>query len=295
MNAPTRPVVRWHGGKFRLAPWIISHMPPHEAYTEAFGGAASVLLQKARSRIEIYNDLDIDIVNLFRVLRDPNDAARLIKLLELTPFSRVEFAESLEPCEDIIEQSRRVVVRAFMGFGSNACASISRGELTTGFRGLSRQSTKQPANDWATHAEALWAVVERMRGVTIENADARDILADHDSKTTLHYVDPPYLPEVRESGSKVGRMYRRYRHELGAPGHQTLIEALRGLKGMVLLSGYRSDIYETMLTGWKRFDTTTFADGARKRVESLWLNPRAQIELIRYRCGHDMPLFEVKR
>lgn len=129
---PTRPIMRYHGGKWRLAPWIIQHMPPHRVYVEPFGGAASVLLRKPRTYAEVYNDMDGEIVNLFKVARD--DSERLKHLLELTPFSRDEFAASYEPTSNPIEQARRTVVRSFLGFGSNAHAKA------TGFRANSNRS-----------------------------------------------------------------------------------------------------------------------------------------------------------
>lgn len=101
--APDRPVLRWHGGKWLLAPWIISHFPAHNVYVEPFGGAGSVLMRKERSYAEVWNDLDGDVVNLFRVLRT-SDADRLVALCRLTPFSREGFEESYAETPDDIER-----------------------------------------------------------------------------------------------------------------------------------------------------------------------------------------------
>lgn len=119
MNKPTRPVLRWHGGKWNLAPWIISHFPDHKVYVEPFGGAASVLIRKHRSHAEIYNDLDNEVVNLFRVLRSDR-ADELAELLRLTPFAAEEFFTAYETSCDPVERARRTIVRSYMGFGSNA-------------------------------------------------------------------------------------------------------------------------------------------------------------------------------
>src|SRR3990167_11343170 len=107
MSGPTRPVMRYHGGKWRLAPWVIEHFPEHRVYTEAFGGGASVLMRKPRSYAEVYNDLDGEIVNVFRVLRDPSQARELERLLRLTPFARSEFETSYITDGDPLEQARR--------------------------------------------------------------------------------------------------------------------------------------------------------------------------------------------
>lgn len=124
-----RPILRWHGGKFILAPWIISHLPKHRIYVEPLGGAGSVLLRKPRSYAEVYNDRDGEVVNLFRVARERGDDLR--RALELTPFSREEFVLSYASTDDPIEQARRTVTRSFMGFGSNSHNHL------TGFRGNS--------------------------------------------------------------------------------------------------------------------------------------------------------------
>ena len=113
-----RPMLRYHGGKWRLAPWIISVFPEHRIYVEPYGGGASVLLRKARSYAEVYNDLDGEVVNVFRVVRDHGPCLK--EKLYYTPFSRDEFKRSYEETDDPIERARRTIARSFMGFGSNA-------------------------------------------------------------------------------------------------------------------------------------------------------------------------------
>lgn len=101
-------MLRYHGGKWRLAPWIIGFFPPHRVYVEAFGGAASVLMRKPRSYAEVYNDLYGDIVSLFRVLRDPSSAQELERRLRLTPFARDELESAYEPAVDAIDAAQKM-------------------------------------------------------------------------------------------------------------------------------------------------------------------------------------------
>ena len=259
---PTRPAMRYHGGKWRIAPWIISHFPAHKLYVEPFAGAASVLLRKSRVHGEIINDIDGDVVNLFRVLRDPAAAAELERLVRLTPFSREEFQLSYETTTDPVERARRLIVRVFMAFGTT---SIRKNR--TGFRARSYERNTTGAADWATWPRQIRLFVERLQGVIIENKDALDCIRLHDGPLTLFYVDPPYLEETRTAG------LRGYRNELTDEDHRRLIDCLLSVKGMVALSGYANEMYDSALVSWRRIEREALADGGVKRTEILWLSP----------------------
>lgn len=265
-----RPIVRYHGGKWRLADWIISHFIPHRVYIEPFGGAASVLLKKQRSYAEVYNDLDGEIVNLFSVMRDRG--GELKEKILLTPFARSEFLEAWNPSTDPMEQARRTLIRGYMGFGSAAVTkgrssnNTSRGGLAhTGFRANSNRSGTTPAIDWRNYPKHMDAIIERLRGVVIENKDAKEIMLQHDCDDALHYVDPPYVQSTRDSSGD------DYAHEITDQDHIDLAAFLKELKGTVILSGYDSEIYNELYSEWKQVRKNAFADGARSRVEVLWI------------------------
>jgi DNA adenine methylase len=265
----TRPVLRYHGGKFLLAPWIISNLPTHRVYTEAFGGAASVLLQKPRAEAEVYNDLNGDLVNLFAVLRERESAAELLRVLELTPYAYAEYKLSQEISVDPIERARRLLVGSFMSVGTD---STTRGGAA-GFRNYSKVASigSIPAQQWATLPGAIPAVVARLQGVILENRDALHVIRQHDSAYTLHYVDPPYPHSTR------GRGRGKYAFELSDEQHRELADELKRCRGMVVLSGYACDLYDVELyAGWRRVERPTLADGARPRVEVLWMNAAAR-------------------
>lgn len=267
--APVRPILRYHGGKWKLARWVIDHLPAHRVYVEPFGGAASVLMQKARSYSEVYNDLDGEVVNVFRVLRSSTESAELKRALKLTPFAREEFKLAYEASDDPIEQARRTIVRAFMGFGSAAASGYN-----TGFRANGNRSGTTPAHDWANYAEGLPVYVARLAGVVIENRPAAEVIQQHDGPGTLHYIDPPYLPGTRNQGSPYCKK-GAYRHEMTDDDHDQLAALLHSLGGMVALSGYPSAMYDGLYADWKSVEREAQADGARARVEVLWLNPAA--------------------
>lgn len=280
MEGPTRPVLRYHGGKYRLGRWIVGHLPSHRVYTEAYGGAASVLLQKPRSYAEVYNDMDGELCNLFRVLRDPAQARELKRLLVLTPFARAEFEQSYLTAPDPIEQARRTVIRSFMGFGSAAASGQA-----TGFRNDSNRSGTTPATDWMNYPAALDFFTDRLRGVVIENIPALQLLEKFDGAGALHYVDPPYVASTR---SQKRRQSSCYRFEMTDGEHRELAAALHAMKGMVVLSGYSCSLYDGLYADWFRVERPALADGARPRTEVLWINDSAQAALERDRAQGSM-------
>ena len=261
MNNVSRPLLRYHGGKYKLAPWIISNFPEHRIYTEVFGGAGSVLLQKEPCYCEVYNDLDREVVNLFTTVRQ--HGKELIDNLYNTPFSRDEFELSYLISNEPLEQARRTIVRSFMGFGS-ASASGKK----TGFRSNSNRSGTTPAHDWKNFPDALPAIIDRLRGVVIENRDYRKVLASHDSINTLHYMDPPYVLDTRSEGQNT----TCYKFEMTNEQHAELCKYTLDLIGTVVISGYDNEIYNDLLSGWHKVYRKAFADGAKERLEVLWIN-----------------------
>lgn len=271
MNSPTRPALRYYGGKWKLAPWVISFFPKHRTYVEPFGGAASVLLRKPPSRVEVYNDLSDEVVNLFRVLRDPDMAAELRRLLDLTPWSRSEWLAAYELHDEPIEQARRTVVLGAMSH--NPSKALNR--KSNGFRSSSSGDYKLP-QDFMNYTEALERITDRLKGAIIENRDARKVMRQHDSFETLHYVDPPYVGATRTNSRDT------YQHEMTSiEEHEALAKFLRGLKGHVIVSGYVCEEYKAMYSdhGWESFGTNAITGAALKgkctRTEVVWLNPRA--------------------
>ncbi|MFC0227435.1 DNA adenine methylase [Serratia aquatilis] len=267
------PAIRYHGGKFRLAKWITGFFPPHRCYVEPYGGAASVLLRKPRSHAEVYNDLDGEIVNLFRVLRDPLDNHRLRTLCALTPYSRDEFNLAYEPTENRIEKARRLVVRATMGFGSAAATADNK----TGFRSDTKREYSTAQQIWASYPDNLAAIGERLISVLIENRPALQVINDHDSEKTLHYIDPPYLPQTRHRWRRTGYAYR---FEMTEQEHIELLEPVGKVKGMVIISGYDSELYNDILTGWRKetkiAQVSAGTGGTSKRTECLWISPNCK-------------------
>ena len=265
-----RPILRYHGGKWLLAPWIISHFPAHKRYTEVFGGAGSVLLRNPRAYAEVYNDKWGIVVNVFRVMQNPEKAKELRRLLELTPYARAEF----ELCGEVqiqeldcdVERARRALVRSYMGFGS----ASTNAEHSTGFRANSDRSGSTPAHDWMTYPNHIDLFINRLKGVILEKRDYWDVLQAHDGLKTLHYLDPPYVHETRN----LKRGNAMYTFEMTDDDHQLMAERIKTLKGMIVLSGYQCPLYKELFedAGWVRFDKKAHADGAKDRIESLWLN-----------------------
>ena len=261
----TSPIMRYHGAKYRLAPWIMSFFPDHYTYVEPFGGAAGVLLQKPRSMSEVYNDLDGDIVNVFRVMQDKDLADELQRQLLVTPFSRAEFNISYESTDDPVEQARRTLIRAHMGFRS---AGSTKNK--TGFRIDSARKHGPAAHLWARYPDLIIGFLDRLHGVLIENKPVIECIKNHDRPDTLFFIDPPYVHSTRLLGKN-----RCYNHELTNDDHVQLLEHLNQVTGMVVVSGYDSDIYNDLLRSWEKRSTSariSAGRGTAVRTECIWLN-----------------------
>lgn len=260
------PALRYHGAKFRLSPWVISHFPDHKYYCEPYGGAAGVLLNKSRCKSEIYNDLDGDIVNFFTVVRDEICRARLVEKLQMTPYSRYEFEQAYVHTSAPIERARRTCIRATMGFGSGG---TSMGK--TGFRTDIKRDYGTSMDLWSRYPDTIKAVGQRFIGVQIENRPAIDLINKHDNDEMLFYVDPPYMLHTRNLGGK----NRTYRNELSDSDHVQLLVNLKCVSANVVLSGYDTELYNSMLVGgWRKEmkpSRISAGRGTKTKVECLWI------------------------
>lgn len=262
----------YHGGKWRLADWIIFHFPPHRLYVEPFGGAASVLMKKPRSLGEVYNDLDDEIVNVMRVLQDATLRQQLAEVLSFTPYARAEFKRAKEPTAQAVERARRTLIRAQMGFGSAGATKTS-----AGFKLDVKHHAGSHQRAWAQLPHRLQDFGLRLQGVLLENRSALQVLRDHDTPETLFYVDPPYLHETRCLSGAV------YRYEMSAADHTELLDALCSLKGSVVLSGYPHSLYDKALHGWRRVERQAQISahkGSGTRTEVLWLSPNIALSAL---------------
>lgn len=268
----------WFGGKGIFAAKIIPLIPPHVTYVEVFGGGASLLFAKSISQVEVYNDLDHNLVNFFRVIRDPETFKEFQRKVELTPYSREEyyyFKKTWDSVDlsDTVERAYRwymVVRMSFSGsFTGGWSYSVNDG----------RMCMSKSVSEYLGAVANLPKVHQRIRTLQVDCRDFREILKFYDAEKTLFYLDPPYVEETRRNGG--------YRCELTFEDHKDLVNILLKIKGMVILSGYNHSVYTPLEeNGWVRkdFDTVCFASKSKgvdsrvekqKRIESIWLSPKA--------------------
>ena len=245
---------------------MTSFFPRHRIYVEPFGGAAGVLLNKEPSPQEVYNDLNSDLVNFFRVLRDKEKAAELIRRLKLTPYAREEYYSFYPmPEGDDIERARALIVRADMGIGIRGAISAS----PMGFAAETKKIKKR-AKGFVNRVENTWKIAERFRAVVIEHKDALELIPCYDSPNTLWYLDPPY---------NCGYSFR-YRADVD---QKAMLGAFKKVSGYVVLSGYENKLYADELAGWHMETRPHHNFTHRATKECLWISPRTWDALQRER------------
>jgi DNA adenine methylase len=258
----------WYGGKYNHLNWLMPLLPKTNHYCEPFGGSAAVLLNREPSRVETYNDVDGEVVNFFRVLRDKKDD--LIYAIGMTPFSREEFRLAIDTkSNDIsisaVERARRFFIRARQvrtGLAQTATPGRWANCLQTSRAGMAGAVSR-----WLGSVEGLEYIATRLLRVQIENDDASKVIKRYDSPETLFYCDPPYPHDSRGDSNA-------YRYEMTDRDHIELAELLRKVTGKVALSGYRCELLDILYKGWNIHvaETKKALSVKTNRTEILWTN-----------------------
>jgi len=255
MNA----VLKYPGSKWRLADWIIRFFPPHHTYLEPFFGSGAVLFNKRRSHIETVNDLDGNVVNLFKWIK--NDPEKLAHEIYFTPYARQVYEDAFASVpEDSLGKAVNFCIRLNMGHGFR-----TTGEKVGWKSDIHGRERAYAARDWADCPERIMQAAERLRGVQIECMQAVQLMGRYNYQDVLIYLDPPYMPGTRHG--------KQYRHEMiDRESHEELLAAALAHRGPVLISGYGSDLYDSMLEGWHREETSGQNMAAARTREVLWMN-----------------------
>ncbi len=261
-----KAILKYPGGKWRLARRIISLFPKHHSYLEPYFGSGAVLFNKPRSNIETVNDLDGNVVNLFRWIKE--DPERLAHEIYYTPYSRQVYdaAFASDP-EDSLEQAVSFYIRLQMGRGFRA------NEKAGWKNDVQGRERAYAAKDWRDLPERILEAAERLRGVQIESRPAVGLIRRFNYPNVLIYADPPYMLETRHG--------KQYRCEMSDRDHAELLDALLAHQGPVILSGYDSSLYKARLKGWYREEAVSYSQVASRKTEVLWMNfePEGQLGL----------------
>ncbi len=265
---PKRIAFRYYGGKFSHLDWLLPLLEPAGVthFVDVFGGSAAVILNRPPAEIDTYNDIDRELTNFFKVLRDDGDT--LLKQLALTPFSREEYVLACQaPEEDTpnVERARRFLVRAEQTrTGLAQTASIGR---WANCKNTSRRGMSGSISRWHGKIDGMPRIRDRLLTVQIENRPALDLIDTYDTQETLFYLDPPYVHDSRTDT-------RAYGHEMTNADHEALAARLNTLKGKFALSGYRSKTMDELFGQWTRIDAPVKTAHSAKvqRQESLWIN-----------------------
>ena len=256
----------WYGGKFSHLDWLLPLLPEAHHYCEPFGGSGAVLLNRSPSPVETYNDLDGEVVNFFRVLREQRD--ELISQIAFTPFSREEYYFAVSDQDDEIsplERARRFFIRARQArTGLAQTATLGR---WANCKNTSRSGMSGVVSRWLGSVESLPEIALRLLRVQIENRPAADVIRLYDDPGTLFYCDPPY-PHSSRGDSKA------YGFEMSDEEHIELSDQLRQAKGKVALSGYRCDLLDRLYLDWNLHLAPAKKSHAIKKMrqEALWTN-----------------------
>lgn len=262
-----KAVMKYPGSKWSLAKWIIDFFPEHHSYLEPFFGSGAVLFNKPRSNIETVNDLDGNVVNLFEWIR--KDPEKLAHAIYFTPYARQVYDDAFDEVPaDSFEKAVNFYIRLNMGHGFR-----TNGEKVGWKNDVQGRERAYASQDWCNLPEKIMQAAERLRGVQIENRPAVELIKRFNFENVLIYCDPPYVLETRHG--------KQYRCEMSDMEHEELLKVLLQHKGLVLISGYDTELYRDMLCKWERRENTSYSQVCSKKKEVLWMNfePNKQLSL----------------
>ena len=266
----------YYGGKYSHLSFILPLLSRTDIYCEVFGGSGSVLLNRAPSPVEVLNDMDSEIVNFFKVLREKEED--LVRAILLTPYSREEYVKSFEfEGESELERARKFFVRVRQSRNNSIGSNATPG--TWSFtRQVSRNGMVKQCSAWLNSTKHFSEIVNRLQRVQIENSQAIDIILRYDTSGTLFYCDPPYPKEARTKS-------HCYAHEMIDSEHIELAEVLHSIQGKAAVSGYSCKLYEELYSDWEKTiapERYCFSSNSgAKRQEVLWTNylPERQLDM----------------
>lgn len=262
----------WYGGKYSHLDWLLPLLPSCHHYCEPFAGSAAVLLNREPSPVETYNDIDGEVVNFFKTLRDESD--ELVRQIALTPFSREEYCLSIHESQEnlsSVERARRFYIKARQTrTGLAQTASLGR---WANCKNTSRSGMSGVVSRWLGGVSGLDEIAERLLRVQIENRPAVDVISLYDSPETLFYCDPPYVHQTRGDNNAYG-------FEMSEEQHRELADVLNNCEGLVAISGYDCSLMNELFPSPKWFKTVdklkTIHSTKGERQEVLWTNYNPQ-------------------
>ncbi|MBF2754204.1 MAG: DNA adenine methylase [Gammaproteobacteria bacterium AqS3] len=228
---------RYYGGKVQILSWLINQFPKSFSFVDVFGGSGVVSLNVVdRYKRVVWNDIDRNVVNFFKVLRD--DSEELIRLIELTPVARDEHLAAWEYSDYPVENARRFFVRmtqSFNNYGLKGRCSWLGGSL---------ESKKSRAGYVFARVKGLEEVVRRLQHIEIENKPFHDLIEKESHPDNFFFVDPPYLNSTRNGSA--------YAHDMTDDEHERLFRMLDQSPANAVVCGHRSDLYDDLYKSWTR-------------------------------------------
>lgn len=264
-----KSVIKYPGSKWNIAPQLVELIPEHHSYVEPFFGSGAVLFNKPVSDIETVNDLDSDVVNLFRCIQ--KDSERLARLVMTTPFSREEYERQFEGCTSTLYASNFQRAAGFLikcwqghGFRTNGYKVGWKNDV------VGREKAYALWN-WYRLPDWIIDITERLRKVQIENRPALEVIERFNYSQVFMYLDPPYMLGTRSG--------KQYMHEMTDAEHEELLQMILQSRAKIMISGYETDMYNDYLSGWEKRQFSSCAEHGKPRIETVWMNYKADLQM----------------